>query len=361
MKTDNLKDHQETGRTDGLEEWPLGGLERVARCPACNSGDREVLYSGLTDRVFFCAPGEWTLHRCQNCGCGYIDPRPTPASISLAYSSYYTHGSTSLETDNPTRLGLIRRALGNGYRNWRFGTTFKPENMVGVMLFLLWPSVRKRLDQGLRNLPKRPKNGRLLDVGFGGGEFLEYAKEGGWHVAGADPDPVVVESARSRGLDVRQGGIQAFSDEVGSFDAITLSHVIEHVFDPQHDLDNAFRLLKPGGVLWIQTPNVDGPLHRRFGRNWRDLDPPRHLTLFSRKALFGCLTASGFVDIKDIPWYVNLKARFLLSSEIESGERSISEDPLSVEEEKLITKWEHEAANSPDSREYITVTCRKLL
>ena len=359
MKPENLND-QQAGQTDGLGKWPLGGLERVTRCPACDSGDREILYSGLTDRVFFCAPGEWTLHRCQSCGCGYLDPRPTPETIHLAYSYYYTHENASSTDENPTRLGLIRRALGNGYRNWRFGTTFEPENRLGALLFLLWPSVRKRLDMGLRHLPKRPTHGRLLDVGFGAGTFLERAKKGGWDVVGADPDPVVVEAARSRGLDVRQGGIQAFSDEAGSFDAITLSHVIEHVFSPQHDLEEAFKLLKPGGALWIQTPNIRGPVHQYFGRNWRGLEPPRHLTIFNSKALFQCLSNSGFVDIEDLPWDANIRARFLASKVIETGRRD-SAGSFTDEEERFVSKWEGEAAHNPDLRESITAMCRKPL
>jgi len=55
-----------------VEAWPKDGLESVSRCPVCNSDKRELLYDRLTDRVFFCAPGEWSLYKCCNCGCGYL-------------------------------------------------------------------------------------------------------------------------------------------------------------------------------------------------------------------------------------------------------------------------------------------------
>src|SRR5216110_445493 len=73
--------------------WPYTGLESVELCPVCGSASRELLYSRLRDRVFFCAPGEWELYGCVKCGTGFLDPRPNAATIGLAYSSYFTHNS----------------------------------------------------------------------------------------------------------------------------------------------------------------------------------------------------------------------------------------------------------------------------
>src|SRR6266852_6812100 len=74
-----------------LEDWPSEGLEAVKCCPVCDSGQRTQLYSNLIDNVFYTAPGHWTLYRCQGCGSAYLDPRPTPEFIHLAYRNYYTH------------------------------------------------------------------------------------------------------------------------------------------------------------------------------------------------------------------------------------------------------------------------------
>ena len=49
-------------------EWPTGGLETLDCCPACGDRRRSVLHEGVTDKVFLCAPGEWTLYRCGGCG-----------------------------------------------------------------------------------------------------------------------------------------------------------------------------------------------------------------------------------------------------------------------------------------------------
>jgi hypothetical protein len=74
-------------------EWPIEGLERVKVCPVCASNNRREEFAGLEDRSFACAPGKWTLNRCLNCGCAYLDPRQTPHSTELAYRNYFTHGA----------------------------------------------------------------------------------------------------------------------------------------------------------------------------------------------------------------------------------------------------------------------------
>lgn len=359
MKLTNTEQH-EPDQNSNVSEWPSKELERVTYCPICNSTERETLHTGLTDRVFFCAPGRWTVRRCLGCGSGYLDPRPTPESIHKAYSLYYTHEG-SFAKQNFSKLGLIRRSLGNGYRNWRFGTTFKPSNNLGILIFLFWPSIRKKMEQSLRHLPKRRNGGRLLDVGFGAAEFLEQAQKGGWKVTGADPDPVVVQSARSKGLDVRQGGIEAFSSDEEGFDVITMCHVIEHVFDPRKEILGAFKLLKPGGALWIQTPNIDGPMHLYFGRDWRDLDPPRHLTIFRRDALIDILVCTGFIRINDLSHDPDLKQRFLLSRAIRMGESISQDDSLSSKDTATVETLIKNARSNPGSREYITIMCYKPL
>ena len=79
---------------------------------------------------------------------------------------------------------------------------------------------------------------------------------------------------------------------------ITLSHVIEHVHNPVALLKVCRRLLKPTGQLWLETPNIDGAGHRQYMKNWRGLEPPRHLVLFNSQSLAKALFASGFARIE---------------------------------------------------------------
>ena len=295
---------EEHGTRDGQHDdtWPADGLEQVSVCPLCGSSRRKILHSGLTDFIFFCAPGKWTLHQCLACGCGYLDPRPTAETIHLAYRQYYTHSHTA---SGPLavpqgRMHRFRRALANGYHNWRFGTDFKPAGTLGVAVAWLIPAVRHRLEHDVRNLSRPAPGARLLDIGFGDASFLEVAQAAGWEVAGADPDRVSVESARARGLAVREGGVEAFADMPGCFDLVTLNHVIEHVHHPAELVHGIHRLLKPGGQLWVETPNLASFGHRDFGRYWRGLEPPRHLVLFTWNTLATLLEEQGFSALKRV-------------------------------------------------------------
>jgi len=100
---------------------------------------------------------------------------------------------------------------------------------------------------------------------------------------------------------VYQGDIRRLDDWASCFDVITLNHVIEHVHDPIAVLRACHRLLKPGGRLWLETPNVDSLGLARFGRNWRGLETPRHLVLFGRRGLRQACMAAGFAMPRDLP------------------------------------------------------------
>lgn len=189
--------------------WPAAGLEDVARCPVCGGTSRALLYRGLRDDVFFCAPGEWTLYECGSCRSGFLDPRPTPATISLAYSSYFTHHpSRRPDVRSMGRLRRFQRALANGYRSWRYRIRDEPSTRIGIAAAVLLPRQRALMDSELRHLPRSTGGARVLDVGCGDGAFLEWARAAGWDAFGVDFDPAAVASARSRGLEVHCGTLE---------------------------------------------------------------------------------------------------------------------------------------------------------
>ena len=75
---------------------------------------------------------------------------------------------------------------------------------------------------------------------------------------------------------------------------MTLSHVIEHMHDPAGDVRRIHAMLRPGGLLWIGTPNLEALSFRRFGADWRGLEPPRHLVLFTTASLDRLIRDAGF-------------------------------------------------------------------
>lgn len=341
-------------------DWPIAGLEQVENCPACGSAQRRQLYVGLTDRVFHCAPGRWDLYQCKGCRSAYLDPRPTPSTNHLAYQHYYTHEPSQRQgTEGLPTWRWYVRALANGYRNRRYGSQLKPASSFGPWIMPLFPRLRQALDRELRYLPPVKPGSRMLDVGFGSGHFLILAQRVGWQVSGADPDPVAVANARKAGLDVRQGNIETFEDLLEQFDVITLNHVIEHVHDPIKTLKQAYDLLKPGGWLYIDTPNIDAYGHQHFKEHWRGLEVPRHLVIFNWASIENLLNKVGFDELRQIQ-------RFAPYAALAASSRSIQHevDPYTVKMPRtvdvineMIFKWN--PFSNKKRTEFITVIAIK--
>ena len=139
--------------------------------------------------------------------------------------------------------------------------------------------------------------GRLLDVGCGTGVIARTLRDLGWDVYGVEPDPAAAAIARRYlgSQRVAIGTLETAEFPAASFDVIIGQQVIEHVPDPRAFLNQARGLLHRGGRIVLTTPNIRSVCHRLLGRNWRELDPPRHLHLFSRQDLSMCATQAGLV------------------------------------------------------------------
>ena len=265
--------------------------EAVEACPVCGATARSVLHADLTDRIYFCAPGTWTLYLCHGCGSAYLDPRPAGEAVELAYSRYYTHAAAN---GPHQKLGSVKWSLLNGYLNARYGYAFTPASALGALVLRLLPIYRARADRWVRQLRLPQGAPRLLDVGCGDGAFLVQMQAAGWDVQGLDPDPAAVRRGEEAGVPVEHGVLDEATFPESSFDAVTLSHVIEHLPDPIRSLRICHRLLRPGGVLSLTTPNLASVGHSLFGRDWIGLDPPRHFVLFTPDSLARCVSRIGF-------------------------------------------------------------------
>jgi 2-polyprenyl-3-methyl-5-hydroxy-6-metoxy-1,4-benzoquinol methylase len=137
--------------------------------------------------------------------------------------------------------------------------------------------------------------GRVLDVGAGQGENVEYLVRHGFEAVGLEPNPLAARVCEEKGLPVVCGTLDSVSLEPETFDTVILSQVIEHLVDPGRSLDLVHRLLRPGGTVAIFTPNPHGSQARLFGRDWAHWHVPYHVYLYGPIHLRRLLNQSQFV------------------------------------------------------------------
>jgi SAM-dependent methyltransferase len=227
-------------------------------CNLCGS-DRTELYREGHDRQLG-GSERFCLVRCLQCGLIYLNPRPCRDEIARYYPADY---------EPFTRLS---RHQGGRLARW---------------------SYRRYLDKRCARLPKIP--GHLLDVGCATGDFLARAREHGWQVQGVEPSQAAAEAARRQyDLDVFTGDLSQAYFPDGYFDAVTMWDVLEHVHDPRAELAGIHRIVKAGGLLLIELPNIHSFDVALFGPYWIGLDMPRHLHLFPLVALHALLEQAGF-------------------------------------------------------------------
>jgi len=217
-------------------------------CPGCGASSiRQV----LSAEDFTVSHQLFHIWECGSCSLRFTQDVPDAGAIG----SYYQSDTYVSHTD--TKEGLVNR---------------------------LYHFVRKRtLRQKCRLLQRQTglRKGRLLDIGAGTGAFANTMRNAGWQVTALEPDSDTRQRAKEiHKLDLLPAG-ELFALEAGSYDAITLWHVLEHVHDLHRYIEQIKLLLKPGGCLFIAVPNYtsyDAGYYRQF---WAAYDVPRHLYHFS--------------------------------------------------------------------------------
>ena len=139
--------------------------------------------------------------------------------------------------------------------------------------------------------------GRILDVGCYVGTFLCFLREQGWQAMGVELDDRAVQFARQEfGLKIINDALESL--DAGhyhdSFDAVTMLHLIEHLDDPFSMLAVVWHLLKPGGVLVVETPTFDSLMFKLLGRRERSLSCNGHIVFYTVDTLSRLLVKNGF-------------------------------------------------------------------
>lgn len=272
-------------------------VESVDACPACSERQRRSLYESF-DWLYGC-PGTFPLSRCARCSSVYPTVRPTAETLGDFYpeSSYYAYSAST-----PHRLfvrgGLLARAwyaAKKGLLRSHYGYDLGGSQILGRCVGVIPPLARHAVFSLDATLHPYESDGALLDVGCGSGDYLDLMRALGWkRVVGVDISERGVTAARDLlGLEAHQGQLAEIGFPDATFDAITMSHTLEHVADPVALLSEARRILRPGGRVAILVPNVRSLGSRVFGRYWLGLDTPRHLVCFAPSGLRRVIERSG--------------------------------------------------------------------
>ncbi|HET9494043.1 MAG TPA: class I SAM-dependent methyltransferase, partial [Chloroflexia bacterium] len=135
---------------------------------------------------------------------------------------------------------------------------------------------------------------RLLDVGCATGEFMLVARANGWETYGVEPGAPAEVARQITGCEVHAGTLDTAPYPDASFDVVTLWDVIEHVPSPTEYMASVARLVRPGGVIGITTPNIRSVSYWALGPRWSAVGPNSHIYYFTPDTLKRLLEKSGF-------------------------------------------------------------------
>ena len=216
-------------------------------CPLCSS---EMITDHFNCIDHFLSKEEFVIARCITCGFLFTQDYPDENEIYKYYESaaYISHSDTS--------EGIVNKSY----------------HFIRQLMLLRKKRIIKKIT-GLRH-------GNLLDVGSGTGHFASVMRNSGWSVKGIEI------SGKARDFSSATFDLEIFAPEriaeldSGSFDCVTMWHVLEHFHDPHRYISDIIRLLKPGGICLVALPNCSSIDAKHYREVWAAFDVPRHLWHF---------------------------------------------------------------------------------
>ena len=238
-----------------------GLLVEVDACQLCRSTRHELMFE----------EPPFAVRRCAQCGLVFVTPRLSEQELRTE-----VYGEPYWKSARPREQGYADYARDEAL----YLKTFRRR----------WALVARY----------RPRPGRVLDVGCAAGYFLRVMQEKGWDGRGIEPSASIAAHAqRHLGERVFVGTLdEALAADAalapGSFDLVTMWDVVEHVPDPQRLLRLAHGLLKPDGVLILETQNVASAFAGLLGRRWHHYKHREHLYHFGPTTVRALLEQAGF-------------------------------------------------------------------
>jgi SAM-dependent methyltransferase len=264
----------------------MNDLIHYSQCPVCESAD---IKNVLSVKDYTVSGETFQIMECNSCTLRFTQDVPAAASIAPYYKAedYISHTNTS--------KGLVNR---------------------------VYQFVRKRTMVRKRKLVEKCtgiKKGNFLDVGSGTGTFVNEMKQNGWQVTGIEPDGDARKVASQQYNIELSDADEFYRLSPGSFDAITLWHVLEHVHDLYAYIQQLKTILNKKGKLLIAVPNytsLDGKIYKEY---WAAYDVPRHLYHFSPASLKLLMEKNDLNVVQYKPMWYDSFYISLLSSKYKKG------------------------------------------
>lgn len=240
------------------------------KCPWCGS-DNNHQFLKLKD--YFLTQEDFEILECNDCKLLFTTPCPAPDKIGDYYKSeeYLSH--------NDEKRSLFARIY----------------NIVKKT------NIKNKFKIAVGNKQSAVK---ILDIGYGVGDFLNYAKEKSCDITGIEPndDARKIAEKKLNTAVLSPADLENLPDN--SFDIITMWHVLEHVADLKTEIHHLQRLLKKDGRLILALPNYKSFDAEYYKDKWAAYDVPRHLNHFSRTSIENIFKETQFqlTDIKPLKW-----------------------------------------------------------
>jgi 2-polyprenyl-3-methyl-5-hydroxy-6-metoxy-1,4-benzoquinol methylase len=258
------------------------------QCPVCNSTGIDPLLIAKDHSV---SKEEFKIWQCRECSLRFTQDVPDEGSIARYYQSpdYISHTNTD--------KGLLNQL----YQRAR----------------------RYTLQQKAALISEHTKaTGKVLDIGAGIGAFLSVMREKGWEVKGLEPDSGARQNAEKLyGITLEEPSA-LWQLPHGTYDAITLWHVLEHVHQLHAYIEKFRQLLTNEGKLFIAVPNYTSADSSAYRNYWAAYDVPRHLYHFSPQSIKKLVEQHGLKLVQKKPMWFDAFYISLLSSQYHRGKTS---------------------------------------
>lgn len=230
----------------------LSQFERVA-CNVCGSNDTRPVFHKWN----------FTIVQCIQCGLVYVNPR-----------------AFRVEEDD--------------YFKGVYLSTIERDGQIETCIASLYSDI-------LYNLSNRVPLGKLLDVGCAMGHFMAFAKRYGWEVEGVECSPYAAQYAAEKcGAKVHGMMLKDAHLTQDFYNACVLVEVVEHLADPRETMEEVWRLLEPGGLVYLTTPNFASYRSLLLREEWDPVIPVGHLYYFDSSSLGNLLTSAGFINVENL-------------------------------------------------------------